>query len=512
MKTIFFRNQFSKDHTPFWQPWGCVGCLGRILLFLILLLLMLFLLSLFRKCGDAETDVVTEITVTTDNAWIQPVENAEEVGLPSPEDNKLPPFEGEIPNPDNGGVTKIYPNLLYVILDSENSDETFRQFATKFSSIYPAPQHKIAYYNTGAKTAVLVVPEDKRSEICQNLPQQISEVKFYVTPVEVMVCYDTETTPNDPAFRDADKSWHFKPIQAQEAWTITKGSPDIIVGIVDSYMDLSNPELKGDRCISPYSVLDGSNNVAPPADADEASAGHGTLVTALAVGNANNNEGTAGIAPKCKFIPVSIGRALNTITVVEGLLYCMYHGANVINLSVGAEFNQALVNLPVEQQITFSEQYGKQQEEMWKYVFKLADKHNTTIVWAAGNQNCFDAMDISKRDSNTIRVSAVDRNLKKADFSNFGNFPDKGRYESTISAPGVDIWGPTAGNVYKSWPGTSFSAPIITGAVALIKSVNKDLKTSQIIDILKTTGKPVEGAPEIGNLVQIREALNKAKS
>ena len=154
---------------------------------------------------------------------------------------------------------------------------------------------------------------------------------------------------------------------------------------------------------------------------------------------------------------------------------------------------------------------GKAQEKMWDYVFQLAEKRNVTIVWAAGNSNCYAAMDASKRNANTVRVSAVGKDLKKAKFSNFGNFKELDLHESTISAPGVDIWGALPGNSYDAWPGTSFSAPIITGVIALIKSQNKDLTTAQIINILQSTGKPVDGAPHIGNLVQIKDALIKAK-
>lgn len=510
MKTIFFWNQFKKGRTPFWQPWGCFGCLGRLLLFIILLLLLLLLLSLFRKCESSNNGSDSNGGDSTEIRWNEPIANGEEVGLPSPEQNVMPPFEESVPNPENNGATKIYPNLLYVIFDSEANDETFKAFAKRFTSLYPAPQHKIQYYNTGSKTAILDVPEDKRDEICQKLPGQISEVEFLVVPVEVMTQY-AEVTPNDPAFKDANKSWYFKPIQAQEAWSITQGSSDVIVGIVDSYMDLNHPELKGDRCVFPYSVINGDSDVSPRAGAPADYAGHGTLVTAVAVGNANNNAGSSGIAPKCKFIPVSIGEKVNTITEVEGLLYCMYHGASVINLSCGADFPESITTMPLEEQIAFSEQYGKPQEKMWNYVFQLAEKRNVTIVWAAGNENCFDAMDTSKRNPNTIRVSAVDRELKKANFSNFGNFAERNLYESTISAPGVDIWGALPNNKYDAWPGTSFSAPIITGVVALIKSQNKDLTTKQIIKILQGTGKPVVGAPEIGNLVQVKDALIKAK-
>lgn len=510
MKTILFWNQFKKGRTPFWQPWGCMGCLGRLLLFLLLLLLLLLLLSLFRKCENTGDETDSRSGETTEIRWNEPIANGEEVGLPSPEQNVLPPFEETIPNPENDGATEIYPNLLYVIFDSEADDETFKVFAKNFSSLYPSPEHKIQYYNTGSKTAVLDVPEGKREEICQKLPGQISEVEFLVVPVEVMTQY-AEVIPNDPAFKDTNKSWYFKHIQAQEAWNITQGSSDVIVGIVDSYMDLDHPELKGDRCVFPYSVINGNSDVSPRPGAPADYAGHGTLVTAVAVGNANNNAGSSGIAPKCKFIPVSMGEKVNTITEVEGLLYCMYHGASVINLSCGANFPESITTMPIEEQIAFSEQYGKPQEKMWNYVFQLAEKRNVTIVWAAGNANCFDAMDTSKRNPNTIRVSAVDRDLKKADFSNYGNFAERGLYESTISAPGVDIWGALPNNKYDAWPGTSFSAPIITGVVALIKSQNKDLTTKQIIKILQGTGKPIAGAPEIGNLVQIKDALIKAK-
>ena len=514
MKKTFFGKKF-KNSTPFWQPWGLMGCLGRLLGFLLLLFGLLLLLSLFRGCNNESgsnggTD--RPIAQVSDPDWNQPIEGGEEVGLPTPEENVLPPFQKSkpIPNPENGGATEIYPNLLYVIFDSDANDETFKTFAKKFTSLYAAPEHQIEYYNTSSKTAVLSVPEERREAICDKLPQQISEIDFYVVPVEVMTQY-AEVKPNDPAFNDANKSWYFKPIQMYEAWGITQGSSDIIVGIVDSYMDLNHPELAGTRAIYPFSVTKGNANVAPPRGIDKGMAGHGTLVTSVAVGNANNNAGSSGIAPRCRFIPVSIGDALNTVTMVEGILYCMYHGASVVNISCGAQFPPEITRMPLEKQIEFSEQYGRRQEDMWAYVFKLADKRNVTIVWAAGNENCFGAMDTSKRNTNTIRVSAVDRNLKRAEFSNFGNFSNRGIYESTISAPGVDIYGALPNNSYDAWPGTSFSAPIITGVVALLKSENKDLTTKQIIKILQSTGKPVNGSPEIGNLVQVKDALVKAK-
>ena len=44
----------------------------------------------------------------------------------------------------------------------------------------------------------------------------------------------------------------------------------------------------------------------------------------------------------------------------------------------------------------------------------MADKFYVTIVWAAGNENVFTALDASKRGDNTIKVSAVDKSMSKA--------------------------------------------------------------------------------------------------
>lgn len=513
MKKIYFWNRDKKMGTPFWHPWGFLGCLGRFLGFFLLLSFLLLLLSLFRKCDDLGHSGGAPDSMA-DN-WNQPIRNGEEIGLPSPEENTPPPFDSIVPitNPEDS-LTEIYPNLLYAIFDTEDDKvtETFTTFAKKFTSLYPAPDHKISTYNTGTRTMVLEVPMEKMEEICNTLPGQISEVKFHVIPIQVMGNPEPAGFPSDPAFKQEDLAWFFKPIQAIEAWDITKGSSDVIVGIVDSYMDLNHPELKTERCIYPYSVIKGNSDVLPERGAPEGVYGHGTLVTAVAVGNADNNKGASGIAPNCKFIPVSLGQTMNTFTIAEGLLYCMYHNADVINISIGAAWDSTQINrMSIDQQIEYSKTMGKRGEEMWDYIFAMAEKRNTTIVWAAGNEHCFDAMDNSKRSHKTIRVSAVDRNLRRADFSNFGNFADKGLYESTISAPGVDIFGALPDNQYGAWPGTSFSAPIITGVVALIKSQNKDLTTTQIINILKSTGKPIVGDPEIGNLVQIKRALIKAK-
>jgi subtilisin family serine protease len=127
-------------------------------------------------------------------------------------------------------------------------------------------------------------------------------------------------------------------------------------------------------------------------------------------------------------------------------------------------------------------------------------------VVAAGNDNMLAGIDAIQRPELFITVSAVNKNnqnFTKANFSNYGTF-------STISAPGVGIYSTIGSNDYQIMDGTSMAAPIVTGAVALMKSVNNSLTTKQIICILQSTGLTTQGS--IGKLIQLDKALQKVKS
>lgn len=237
---------------------------------------------------------------------------------------------------------------------------------------------------------------------------------------------------------------------------------------------------------------------------------HGTHVAALAVGALNNGAGAAGLAPNCKLMPISLGNDMSSVSILEGLLYAINQGADVVNLSIGTVFPQGIDSTPVNEQMEYINRTGKYQEDVWDYVFNLADKKNCTIVWAAGNCNVLSGMDETKRGENTLRVSAVGPDLKKADFSNFGNYASQGVNFSDISAPGVDIYSAGPANGYGFCPGTSMAAPIVSGAVALMKSVNPNLTNRQIIEILDKTGKTVDRDGHIGKLIQVRDALEQA--
>lgn len=513
----------------FWQPWGCLGCLGRIIAFLLVLMLIMWLLNLLHGCsrnnwikeGEKDPDIeeitrigqddpIRKVPVDSIDDWRKDIPDPGE-NLPSPDDNYLPPVnDDDIETGDDG--RKIVGNKLNVILDSSANDDTFKQWANEFKSLYPGAQYSIVFYDPNTKLLQIQVPASESDTIMKNLPRQITDISFKVFP-EGLLGPTAATKPNDPVFKHKELSWYFEPIQVFEAWEITEGSPDVKVAVVDSYFDLYHDDLNSGRIVSPYNVRRRNGNVAPEQGCDELSFLHGSMVASQALGNKGNARGTAGIAPKCTFIPVSLGHRATTMGMLNGILYAIYKGANVINVSMGAPFDESISKIPVQDQIKMSKEYGLAEQDVWDYVTELADRRNVTLVWAAGNENIFTGLDPSKRCNYAIRVSAVDEKLAKAGFSNFGNFRQYNVESSTVSAPGVNIFGAMPYNAYNIGPGTSFAAPIVTGAVALMKSLDPTLSNEEIISILQETGKkPSDGCTSIGPVIQIKDALTKVQN
>lgn len=516
------RNE-SRIRFPFWMPWGFAKWIGKLLLFVIALILFLLLFCIPKCSSEKEPNMPglfnpdnprgrEEPTPLPDNGnnnpnWpINIGDDNRDPGLPTPIDNRIPPTDpGDVITDPRDG-RQINDKYLIVILNSDATDETFNRFSSELSSLYSPNECSIAYYNTLSKTLLLEVKQSKRESIKNNLPNQITDIDFYIADMEIFG--HATYQPNDKAFGYPEMVWYFAPIQAYEAWDITKGNPDVKVAVIDSYFELSHPDLKNVRVENPYSFENGTDNVYPPADADEASLVHGTHVAGTIFATMDNNEGSCGIAPDCTFIPISLGQSMNNFSMLEGILYAVYKGADVINLSLGLNVDESIAErLSIEDQIAIAENENIDLENLWDYVFKMCEERNVTIVWSAGNNNLLSAIDNSKRNNTTIKVDALDMNLRKAEFSNFGNVEEYGVEYSTISAPGCQIVNTVPFGDYYPLDGTSMAAPIVTGAVALMKSICPTLSNEEIIHILKETAKPVED-DNIGDLLQIRSALD----
>lgn len=505
--------------TPFFAGNGWWKWLLRALLFLLLLLLLLFLL---RNCHGCSHQLGRGATLgggaalgANDSTWLREDPNVGEGGgiyaphnpytpVPTPPgyEDVLPPQQGVLPPIDDNpeiipGNPSVIANRLNILMDNE--DKSIMDLAKDFKAKYPDEKYKVVYYDDVVKRMQIEIPKEEREQLKQKIPTAFApEYELFVFDEAL---FEGAYNPSDPAFSDSNKSWYLKAIRAPQAWDITRGSEKITVAIVDNGFNLKHPELNS-KVVRPYNVWLHSQKIFPQ------KIDHGTHVAGTALAIADNGKGICGIAPNCKFMPVQVANEreqMTTTSVLDGILYALYQGADVINVSLGSMFT-GLDQYDEAAQKDLINNHFKEEERLWRHVMRIAASHNASIVIAAGNDNVLAGIDAMQRPELFIIVSAVDKNNRahnKADFSNYGQFSD-------ISAPGVGIYSCVGKDGYQTMDGTSMAAPIITGAVALMKSLNDSITNKQIICILQNTGLETQG--NIGKLLQLDKALQKVKS
>jgi hypothetical protein len=248
-------------------------------------------------------------------------------------------------------------------------------------------------------------------------------------------------------------------IDALRAWNLAgAGSPSVLIGSVDSGVNFANPGLAGvgfwtdpaeqsgtpghdddnDGCVDDLHGCDFVNGDGDPAD-DE---GHGTATASIMVGPWSGPP-FAGIAPGSSLITakaLDASNAGNTAQEAAALDYVADAGARVVNVSIAGP-----KSLAVQQAI---------------------ESHpDTLFVAAAGNysqdSDANPTFPCAEPAANVVCVAASDRTDALASFSNHG------AHNVDLAAPGVDIAALSLDGPAASWSGTSFAAPVVSGAAAL---------------------------------------------
>jgi len=483
-----------------------------LLLGLLLLLLLLWLLKC--ACFDWRVTGMPIPYPIADKPW-----RGEEPGgkysvgspykpTPTPPGYKgvLPPEAGRLPRHSNPSINRDDPhgppvidNVLNILM--ENEDKSIMDLAKEFKVKYPDSKYNVVYYDNVVKRMQIKVPPVERETVKGEIPSKFAPE--YTLFVFDEALFEMKYKPGDPAFKDDNKAWYLRAVNAPKAWDITLGLPKLTIAIVDNGFNLNHPELK-DKVVMPYNVWTQSSKI------NSQKVDHGTHVAGIALAIADNGQGLLGIAPKCAFMPVQVADAkgiMTTTSIADGILYALYQGADVVNVSLGMDL-AGLNRTPEELQLDLIHNRFKPEERLWNKVMEIAEKHNSVVVVAAGNDNVLAGINPYQRQKNVIVVSAADRNNRpassqKAEFSNYGEY-------STVSAPGVDIYSSVGSSGYEVMSGTSMAAPIVTGAAALMKSLSESLTAEQIKCILKTTGLQIGN--EVGELIQIDKALEAVKS
>jgi len=217
--------------------------------------------------------------------------------------------------------------------------------------------------------------------------------------------------------------------------------------------------------------------------------GHGSHCAGVASAVSNNGIGIASMSPGNRWVTVSSVKVMNRFglgtqaSVVEGMIEAVDAGADVISMSLGGKSTQI-------------------KEETYAEAIQYAKDRNVIIVAASGN-NAGDAAEIVPANSDiVIAVTALDKSLKKAQFSNYITNTNFG-----IAAPGTSILSTWKGGKYATFDGTSMAAPHVSGLVAVMKSLNPNLNTEQAFDILDKTGSKTKDTHLTGKMINPAKAI-----
>ncbi len=124
-----------------------------------------------------------------------------------------------------------------------------------------------------------------------------------------------------------------------EAWDLGTGSPNLILAILDTGVDLGHPEFAG-RVVPGWDFVNGD------ADASD-DHGHGTACAGIALAAGNNGQGIAGVAWGVKLMPVKVmafdGFGSDT-DVANGITFAADNGARILSMSIGG-FQSSVINV-----------------------------------------------------------------------------------------------------------------------------------------------------------------------
>jgi lantibiotic leader peptide-processing serine protease len=278
--------------------------------------------------------------------------------------------------------------------------------------------------------------------------------------------------PNAPA-TDADTfsalQWNMRKIQAPEAHAITGGSPSVVVGLIDTGLDATHPDLDGNvDAANSVSCVGGVPNQSPAAWDDDS--GHGTHVAGV-IAAESNSVGIVGVAPHVKIAAIKASQRVGTRdifrpeAVVCALMWAGSRHLDVANNSYSVD--QELVtgaldffcrNDPEDQAAIKAIQRASQ----------YATKQGVTLVAAAGNQmldlaNPPLGEDCIKMPAELPAFLTVSSTGTQDELSAFSNW---GFGVIDVAAPGGNIPpAPPAGFVLSTWPGKFFVSTLLCDPV-----------------------------------------------
>ena len=286
--------------------------------------------------------------------------------------------------------------------------------------------------------------------------------------------------PNDPYVA---RQWYLGRDHALDTLDAAKQLFTVRVAVIDSGVDLGHPELKN-RVVAHRSFVGGT-----VAD----TIGHGTFVAGEIAAIADNATGIAGLAPPARLVVAKVVRDDGTIpprAEARAIRWSVRQGARVINLSLGSTRDPSDPDVDAFSQVE-------------RAAIEYAVRHGALVVAAAGNGN--DAplkpWPYASYPAAFPHVLAVGAYGRLGGVPSFSNRDDR---FVDLAAPGMDIfslfprpltapfaacfeqgYSSCATKDYRHADGTSFAAPQVSAAAALLFGESAALRPDQVSAILK---------------------------
>jgi subtilisin family serine protease len=279
-------------------------------------------------------------------------------------------------------------------------------------------------------------------------------------------------------------------ISADSAWNVTTGSQNFVVGVVDTGVQYSHPDLAaniwsapsafsvtiGGRMISCAAGTHGFNAIAKTCDPLDDN-DHGTHVSGTIGAQGNNGLGVAGV---------------NWVTSIMGLKFLDSRGsgstADAINAIAFAVQVKKVFGTRANVRVLSNSWGGGGFSQALLDEINVAASNDMLFVAAAGNNGTNNdttpSYPASYNAANIIAVAATDNRDALASFSNYGaNSVDLG-------APGVSI-ASTVRSGYAYMSGTSMATPHVSGTAALTLAACPSYTTSDLVRVIQASVDPV---------------------
>jgi len=307
-------------------------------------------------------------------------------------------------------------------------------------------------------TPAMVKKSQFVDEAVVRVPDGVSEGEFaaalmatgdyeYAEPNWVL--FPLATTPNDPQF---SSSWQHTRMQSTLAWDITQGSPDVIVAVCDSGVDIDHPDLAA-ALVPGYNAV---NNLAQVDGGlvDDVN-GHGTFVAGCAAAIGNNGTGVVGVGWNMRIMPVRVSNnssgTANPFDLLEGARWAASNGAKAVNVSFTGATSSGT-----------------------NAAARDVKNMGGLLLWASGNDG---TQSSNGYFPDLTIVGSTTSSDSRSGFSNYGTAID-------VVAPGSGVRSTQRGGGYGNSSGTSFASPMAAGVVGMIFSANPALGPDDVQDIL----------------------------